>query len=173
VTTTFDVDAVEINRTPWKKIPQATLLEAMVQGPSEAGSGLDRSVCDVAPNHQLMRAVSLAFARHYPLVLSPDAIWLTIAQGLAVHINKNAEKVRKKFVAHEGKLVLKVQGDSFRLGSPDNDWPSVFAEFSSKIKEHIGEATHARIVSDFTTTGPVEKAASEIVLMDAMQSYFE
>jgi len=28
-------------------------------------------------------------------------------------------------------------------------------------------------VSDFSTTGPVEKAASEIVLMDAMKSYFD
>ncbi len=28
-------------------------------------------------------------------------------------------------------------------------------------------------VCDFSTTGPIERAASEIVLMDAMQSYFD
>lgn len=173
MTTTFAVDDVEVEQSPAKTLTQGALLSKMTKGASEAISAPARVVCDVPHNHQLMQAVHLAFARHYPLVLTPDVIWLTIAQGLAVHINKNAEKLRKKFVAHEGKLVLDVRRDGFVRGAPDNDWPNVFAEFSSKIKEHIGETTHARVVSDFTTTGPIERAASEIVLMDAMQAYFE
>ena len=38
-----------------------------------------------------MAAVALAFAQHRPLVLSPDAVWLTIAQGVAQHVRLHAE----------------------------------------------------------------------------------
>eukprot|EP01052_Picozoa_sp_SAG31_P041062 SAG31_NODE_6120_length_2160_cov_4.003396_1_plen_50_part_10 len=33
----------------------------------------------------LAKSVHAAFYGHHPLVLSPDVIWLTIAQGLANH----------------------------------------------------------------------------------------
>jgi len=33
--------------------------------------------------HPLLGAVHVAFAEHRPLVLSPDALWLTILQGVA------------------------------------------------------------------------------------------
>src|SRR5262245_50441118 len=37
-----------------------------------------------------LRAVHAAYALHYPLVLTPDAVWLSIAQGFAAHVNVNA-----------------------------------------------------------------------------------
>src|SRR5262249_48512488 len=83
----------------------------------------------------------------------------------------NAESLRRKFVRHDGQLTLVVQRDEFIKGSPENPWPGVFAEFSEQIKGHIGEA-HGLIVADFSTTGPVERAASEVAVLDAMQSYF-
>jgi hypothetical protein len=129
-------------------------------------------ICSSAGN-QLVEAVGVAFAKHYPLVLSPDAIWLTVAQGLANHINRHAEDVRKKFVAHQGKAQIVIERDGFIKGAQDNDWEGAFAEFSDKIKKHIGDANHKMIVADFSTTGAMERAASEVVLMDAMQSYFE
>ncbi|WP_272427393.1 DUF4419 domain-containing protein [Polyangium jinanense] len=43
----------------------------------------DLPVVDHGPTHALLGAVHLAFAQHRPLVLSPDAVWLTIAQGVA------------------------------------------------------------------------------------------
>jgi hypothetical protein len=122
--------------------------------------------------HPLLGALHLAFADHRPVCLSPDIIWLTLTQGLANHVNMNAEKLRRQFVQHDGKLKLEVRRDGFVKGSPENPWSGVFSEFSQKIKEHIGPA-HELIVADYSTTGPVERAASEVVLLDAMQSYFE
>jgi hypothetical protein len=139
----------------------------------EAVSKPPKLIVPTSTSPQCVEAVGVAFARHYPLVLSPDSVWLTISQGLANHINKYAEDVRKKFVAHEGKVQIVIQRDGFIKGAPDNDWEGAFAEFSSHIKGHIGSANHQMIVADFSTTGAVERAASEVVLMDAMQSYFE
>ena len=123
--------------------------------------------------HPLVQAFHNAYNDHRPLCLSPDMIWLLIAQGLANHINANAEQLRYKFVKHEGKVKIIVERDDFIKGSPKNPWEEVFAKFSSEIRKHIGETTHDLLTPNFSTSGVVEKAASEIVLMDAMQSYFE
>ena len=82
-----------------------------------------------------LAAVHAAFSNHYPLVLSPDVIWICIAQGMAQHINANPEKLRRRFVSHEGKETLTVKND-FKKGSPVNPWPEAFDQFSQEIKKH-------------------------------------
>jgi Domain of unknown function (DUF4419) len=57
-------------------------------------------------------------------------------------------------------------------GSPENPWVEVFPEFTEQIRGHVGDGTHGFFVANFSTTGAAEKAAFEVVLMDAMQSYF-
>lgn len=152
----------------------AEQMESMADCKFEAVSRPPRGRVIVGkPMHQFVHAVGRSFAMHYPLILSPDAVWITICQGLANHINRYAEQVRKKFVAHEGKVQIVIERDNFIKGAGDNDWEGAFDEFSAKIKEHIGPANHSMMVADYSTTGVVEKAASEVVLMDAMQSYFE
>lgn len=116
--------------------------------------------------------MNTAYDRHYPIVLSPDMIWLLILGGLANHANANPEQLRSKFVSHEDKLLLNISRDEFVKGDPENDWEGAFAEFSAKIRTHIGPETHDRIVGGFSTTGPAEQAAMEVALMDTLQSYF-
>jgi hypothetical protein len=124
------------------------------------------------PSHPVMEAVHTAFAEHYPLVLSPDDVWLCLAQGFALHVEANAQSLRSRFVGHEGKLTLRVRRDAFVKGSPDNDWQGCFAEWSDAIAAHIGKK-RALVVADFSTTGPIERAASEVVLLSAMKNYFD
>ena len=62
--------------------------------------------------------------------------------------------------------------DDFVKGSPENPWSEVFKEFSAQIRDHVGASIDLFLPS-FSTTGPVERAAAEVVLLDAMQSYFE
>jgi len=122
--------------------------------------------------HPVLAAIHRAFVGHRPLVLSPDMIWLLVAQGFANHVNANSEDLRSQFVQHSGKVSLKVQRDDFIKGSPENPWPEVFAEFSSLIRNHIGASTHDLLMPCFSTTGVVERAAAEVVMLDAMQSFF-
>ncbi|MGC4047083.1 MAG: DUF4419 domain-containing protein [Armatimonas sp.] len=131
--------------------------------------GLDEDVYA----HCFITAANAAYDGHYPLVISPDMIWLLIAQGFAIHVRENAEVLRGNLVAHEGKAKLEIRRDEFLRGFAGNDWESVFSEFSEQIKSHIGQETHDTIAPTFSTTGIVEKAAFEITLMDAMQEYFD
>jgi hypothetical protein len=173
VGTTYDGGEIKVADAPRKKMPQRDLISGLVRSDIEACSRLNQQVVSVPAKNQFFEAVHLAHAMHFPLIISPDALWVTIAQGLANHINENAERLRKRFVSHEGKQKIFVRRDEFLRGSPENDWPGAFAEFSAQIKTYIGDETHSMIVADFSTTGPVEKAASEVVLMDAMRSYFQ
>lgn len=131
------------------------------------------SVPDPLPvhGHGLLTAVHCAYARHYPLVLGPDDVWLAIAQGFAHHVNVHAERLRGKLVRFDGKQEIAVRRDDFVKGSPENPWPEVFAAFSDGVAAHIGKQRDL-VVCDLSTTGPCERAASEIVLLDAMQRYF-
>ncbi len=122
--------------------------------------------------HPLVTAAGWAFRAHYPLCLSPDMIWLMIIQGVANHINVHAEELRSRFVSHKGTISLHVRRDDFIKGSPENPWSDVFHEFSEQIRDHVGTSIDL-FVPNFSTTGPVERAASEVVLLDAMQRYFK
>lgn len=122
--------------------------------------------------HPVMAAAHLAFSGHRPLVLSPDILWLLILQGFANHVNAHSESVRKKLVAHEGQLTLRVRRDDFVRGAPENPWAEVITAFQAQVREYLGPAASALTSPDFSTTGPAEAAAAGAVLLDAVQTYF-
>jgi len=117
-------------------------------------------------------AIHRAFADHLPLVLSPDDLWLSIAQAFGLHVNLHAEALRDRFVSHRGQLTIEVRRDGFVMGSADNDWPGVFEEFSQQLAGHLGDVANL-VVADFSTTTAVERGVSQIVLMSAMRPYFK
>ena len=123
--------------------------------------------------HPVVAAATLAFNDHRTLTLSPDMIWLLIAQGFAHHVNANAETLRRRLVRHQGKLTIEVRRNDFVKESPENPWPEVFEAFAHLIREHVGEETYAMLRPAFSTTGPVERAAADVVLLDTMQSFFD
>lgn len=168
---TFEVSEVPGDAMRLPRVDAAQAIAARVQGKSEAcAANLDHLVA--AKAHPFVQAVHEAFDKHLPLTLSPDDVWLCLAQAFALHVDANAERLRDRFVRHEGKAELTVIRNGFVKGSPDNDWPGVFGEFSDAIAKHIGKQRDL-VVADFSTTGVVERAASEVVLMSAMRHYFD
>jgi hypothetical protein len=169
---TFDVSDVAPGTVPLPASSAREALQSRLKHPVEAcASNLPLLVEDAGVNG-FVAAAHYAFMDHHPLVLSPDDVWLCIAQGFALHVDQNAESLRKRLVAHEGKVEIIVYRDEFIKGAPDNDWQGCFSEFSDIIGEHVG-STRDLLVAGFSTTGPIEKAASEIVLMAAMRHYFD
>ena len=119
--------------------------------------------------HPLIDAVSTAFAQHRPLTLSPDCIWLVIEQGFAHHIAENAEALRHRFVRHEGKRVLTARFSELSLAG----FEGAISSFSSQIREASDPVLHETLLCDFSTTTPLIRTASEVVLMDCYSSYFD
>jgi len=50
-----------------------------------------------------LEAIHHSFATHRPIRISPDHIWLVLAQGFAAHANSNSEELRDRFVSHKGR----------------------------------------------------------------------
>lgn len=121
--------------------------------------------------HPLLEAIHMAFARHLPLVLSPDAIWLVIAQGFGQHVGQHAETLRPRFVRHQGRQGLEVEIEG-PLDSPDS-WRQAVRLFSERIRQETDPVIHETLVANFSTTTEDIRTASEIVLMDAFTHYFD
>lgn len=160
--------AEQLAKTTNCKEATELLISAKVEACSEYSN--KAIPCDY---HPFIASIHNAYAEHRPLTVSPDMFWILIAQGFANHVNMNSEEMRHYFVEHEGKKQIVIQRDNFLKGSPENDWAGCFEEFSEEIRKEIGDDNHKSIVVGFSTTGRIEKAASEVVLMDSMQSYFE
>jgi len=169
----FAVANVKIatNRYP---MASADLVIKRAVGQAEASAcGRDRLVAaDAGDMNPFIRVAYLAFAQHKGLVLSPDMIWLLIAQGFAEHVDRNADALHDKLVTHKGKIALDVRRDDFVKGSAENPWNEVLPEFSRQIGQHTKQDLYGWLVPRFSTTRDIEQAAFEVTLMDAMGKYF-
>jgi hypothetical protein len=131
----------------------------------------------------MFRFFTNAYADHRPIVLSPDDIWLLITQGMAQHINRNAESMRDKLVYHKDKITLVVKTDQYLLGKDDIgvnpnhvkpvDWTLIFDEFVRQMKENTKGDIVSRLCAEFSTTTVDSRIASQITIMNAMQPYFD
>lgn len=124
-------------------------------------------------SHSFFEGMYKAYSDHRPFVLSPDMIWILISQGFSQHVNNNAESLRHYFVKHEGKMTLEVISNEIRLDDPNSPWEKMFPVFAKQIDNVVGKDLVNTLTCDFTTTTPVSKIASQITVMEAMQSYFE
>jgi hypothetical protein len=121
----------------------------------------------------LFNAVSHAFNQHYPLVVTPDSVWLTILNGLVHHIDTDPKGLRHHFVEHEGKLLLEVKVASPPLPNvPPEVWEYGVEKFSAQLMKHIGKKADL-IVCDFSTTEETDRLSSQIAMMGAMKHFFE
>ncbi|GBO54050.1 hypothetical protein APA_1998 [Pseudanabaena sp. lw0831] len=121
--------------------------------------------------HPLAHAVHSAFSDHRPLVLTPDIIWITIAQGFAQHVNNNAEKLRSHFVQHEGKQKLVVE--ILEIPKSGQRWSDLIQDWTLQIRDHVGADLYRLIECTFSTTTPITQTVSHIVMMDTFQQYFD
>jgi hypothetical protein len=119
--------------------------------------------------HPLIDAVHVAFSQHRPLTLSPDAIWLVIAQGFGHHVAENMEVLRGRLVRHERRRTLVAAVHDLTLVS----FERAIGDFSSQIRDATDPVLHETLVSDFSTTTSATRTASEVALMDTFSSYFE
>lgn len=171
---TFAVDAV----TPAAAAPEVVALrdvmaaafEATPYAVSHEGAVIEPTGTQTGAMHPLVEAVHRAFAEHRPLVLTPDAVWLTIAMGFGRHVERHAEALRARFVRHEGRETLRL-----RVGEMPQSpaaWAAVMDGFGGLVEEHVGSGMRRVLRCDFSTSTAVSRCASDVVMMSAFRRYF-
>ncbi len=116
-------------------------------------------------------ALYRAYNEHRHLILRPDDVWLAItsAFGLFMGDKQNAEMLRKQFVDFEGKMELEVKsaGTLYTV-----NWASLIDRMSDLIEKNTRGDARTWLQSDFSTTTPVCRTVSQVVLMGVMKHYF-
>lgn len=185
------VDRVDLAKEPLPEISTKAAIEQLVGGRVECASDyLNNVVGQLAADetsflddlfqfgnrigvvHPMVGAIHYAYQDHRPITFSPDMFWLLITQGLAQHINHNPDDFRDQFRATKEKQEIRVRHDGLHKGSLENPWHEVLDDFCRQIAMHIGQSNYTQIVTDFSTTGRVERTANAIVLMDCVKNYF-
>ncbi|EYF06958.1 DUF4419 domain-containing protein [Chondromyces apiculatus] len=168
MTITFALDDVTRATEP---LPTRRLGDALGEVLALGGDP-ELPVVDHGHTHALLGAVHLAFAQHRPLILSPDAVWLTIAQGVAQHVRLHADALRPRLVRHEGTKKLEVAWDGPMPEDPAS-WTAIVAAFSAQVAGEIGAGRARLFACDFSTSTEVERVAGQVALLDVHAPYFE
>jgi hypothetical protein len=162
---TFAVDDVTPAAEPLPTEPACGLC------PDALAFGGDPARPLLAPDgvHPLLSAIAHAFMDHRPLALSPDAVWLTIAAGVAQHIRLHADELRPQLVRHAGRKIMKVDHGG-PMPTDADSWQHLVEQWSKLLGGEIADA--ALFACDFSTSTDVERTAGRIVLLDAYSPYF-
>jgi len=133
----------------------------------------DFHVIECADFHPLIAAAATAFKQHYPLVLSPDMLWLTVLQGIAQHVANHSESLRTRLVQHQTKIELIVDSPTGALPQNSDEMLAAVKLFTQGIGRHIQPDKAFLLDTEFSTTTDIERIAMSVVLMDTFQPYFD
>lgn len=103
--------------------------------------------------------------------LRPDDVWLAIMVQMSLYVNKNAEALRTKFVAHKGKKKVCVTIDGELRSS------TLYVEMESTMREivraNVSQNFFELAMPRFSTTTPQDETVAGFVMLAQMQAYFE
>lgn len=130
----------------------------------------DPTLMYVEDGNGFVNAVCNAYSNHHALRIRPDDVWIAIAVQVSLFIEMHADELRDKFVSHQGKTCLKVEGPGTLRHAP-YDWFAT--EMAQKIQAHVKDPSiRDWVMPDFSTTTPEDRVAGSIVLLSSMKEYF-
>ena len=168
----FKVENVEMAKTDIGGIDVATAFNYLMDGklcymPEEH----KKAEVHTTINNQLLSTIAIAYAEHHPLTLSPDEIWLTICQGMALHINQKFKKLEPVIYKKGHPKQIEVRNDTLKL--PDSVWKDMIDSISVKTATYTGHRFYEAFVPQFSTTTPIERVVYQITLLHAQQQAYD
>lgn len=167
--TTISVADVEPSTAPLPAFDEEAEVQSLLVSRVEAAYRHRLPLVGRTDVHPLVQAAIMAFTQRYPLVLSPDVIWLCLARGLTLHIAAH-EELRRRVLQEDEEFELTIDRPDFTLGQV-NPWPVVFPAISAQATQRVG-ALIEHVTARFSTTGPVERVASELTVTTPFAPHF-
>ena len=125
-----------------------------------------------ASNNGLVRAAAFAYGSHHHLTLRPEDIWFAILTQVGFYINAHAEELRDHFVEHKGQKELKVTRSGGSIDDVDIGEMSI--AMSDLIQRNVKDPDLQKwIIPNFSTTKEEDVVVAAVLMMGAMQKYFE
>ena len=138
---------------------------------------IDKNSCSGPTSNAFFDAFFLAYTFHGEIVLSPDDIWLQINSCFAQYVNKFPEELRDMIVTFKNKkdlVVLYNEEDPNFQNMRHNSfrWDIIVNNFSELIEKNTLQNLADLIQCNFSTSGAIEKIASQVSLMHSCEKYF-
>ena len=124
-----------------------------------------------ASTNGLVRSAIYAYASHHHLTLRPEDVWFAILTQVGFYINAHSEELREHFVSHKGRKKLVVTRD----GTIDTvDLGEMSVAMADLIQANIKDPDFQKwIMPNFSTTKEEDVVVAAVLMMGAMQKYFE
>lgn len=123
-----------------------------------AFAGGNKKIIDTE-GHALLNTLNIAYDQHRPMTISPDMVWLTIIQGVGIHLNKEIASLNEQ-------AFYSVQ-DSIKLGKKDaKAWKSVFRSTNAQVKDLLGKEFHNYLFKRYSTSTWNTLSANNIAIVD-------
>ena len=122
-------------------------------------------------SHNLVATIHEAYRSHRPLVLSPEAIWLTISQGVSIHIDMKIDSLEHIIFEKNKPSSISLRNDELTKGSAD--WQKLIRGMSEKVQEYAKDDVYNFFVPHFSTTQPAHQVAFELSLLNSFKKIFK
>ena len=116
--------------------------------------------------------VASAYADHNSIEINPDDIWLTILDGIRLHVKSNRDSLKDRFVSPGADTAIAIVNNSLSWDTTYEKWHGVIADlFDSlqmKMPVEIGEPLNIK----FSTTNPIDYNVSRSMVMAVASEYY-
>ena len=116
--------------------------------------------------------VARAYAAHNSIEINPDDIWLTILNGIRLHVKNNRDSLKDRFVSPGADTAIEIRNDSLLLNITYEKWHGVIADLFDSLQEKIPVETGEPLNVKFSTTSPIDYNISRSLVMAVASEYY-
>ncbi|MFK7786581.1 MAG: DUF4419 domain-containing protein [Crocinitomicaceae bacterium] len=121
--------------------------------------------------NNFVATIHTSFDEHRPLSLTPDAIWLVIAQGVSIHINENFDQLESHIFKADKPDKIKVRNDNLTEGAAH--WVDLMHAFSDSTTKYVNDDYYSFFVPEFSTTTNIHMTSYEVTMLEGFSQAFE
>lgn len=168
---TFAVDSVEIARELLTTYPIKRILTNQFSLPINYIPTAHDSL-NLAPIHGngLIWTLQECYDKHRPLILTPDAIWLTICQGVSLHVNQHFDSLQGVLFNENKPDEIIARNDS--LANDADQWANLVNDISDQTIAYTNADIHDFFVPEYSTTNSATKMVYQINLLETYEKAF-
>ncbi|NOQ76005.1 MAG: DUF4419 domain-containing protein [Crocinitomix sp.] len=168
---TFAVDSVAIATELLPVHPIKTVISNQLLLPITYLPAAHESL-NIAPIHGngLIWTVQECYDKHRPLILSPDVIWLTICQGVSLHVNQNFDSLKSVLFNENRPDEIIARNDS--LTNDADQWSHLINDIADQATAYTNPTIADFFVPEYSTTTPIDKMVYQINLLETFEKAF-
>ena len=125
-----------------------------------------------SPRMSFINLVEHAYACHNSIEINPDDIWLTILDGIRLHVKNNRDSLKDRFVSQGANTTIEIRNDSLSWNTTYEKWHSVLADLFDSLQEKMPVETGEPLNVKFSTTSPIDYNISRSMVMAVASEYY-